>query len=82
MTTYFAFTDGASCYTLNLTSITWVLYSPIGDMVSSGGTFLGLTINNIAKHHAVIGLLIEALTSYVSQIRVYLDSKLVVHQLN
>ena len=74
MTISFGFADGVGCYTMNLTSTTWLLYSPIDDLVSSGGTCLGLTMNNLAEYHAVIGLLIESLTSNVSQIMVYLDS--------
>ena len=74
--------DGASCYTLNLASTAWVLYSPTGDLVSSGGTCLGPATNNLVEYHAVIGLLTEALANNVSQIRVYLDSELVLHQLN
>ena len=82
MTTNSRFVDGASHYTLNLTSMAWVIYSPIGDLVSRGGNFLGLATNNLAEYHAVIGLLTEALTNGVSQIMVYLDLELVVHQLN
>ena len=37
MTTFTSFVDGANHYTLNLESTTWVLYSPTGDLVSSGG---------------------------------------------
>ena len=82
MTTYVGFVDGANQYTLNLASTTWVIYSPTGDLVSSGGACLGPTTNNISEYHAVIGLLTEDLANDVSQIRVYLDSGLVVHQLN
>ena len=81
MTAYFDFADGASRYTMNIASTTWVLHSPTDDLVSSGGTCLGPATNNLAEYHAVIGLLTEAIDSDVSQIRVYLDSKLVVHQL-
>ena len=82
MATYTNFTDGVNHYTLNLASESWVLYSPTGDLVSSGGTCLGLSTKNLAEYHAVIGLLMEALDNDVRDIRVYLDSKLVVQQLN
>ena len=82
MTTFIGFADGANHYTLNLASAASILYSPTGDMVSSGGVCLGPSTNNLAKYHAVIGLLMEALDSDVREIRVYLDSKLVVQQLN
>ena len=61
MTTFIGFADGANHYTLNLASIAWVLYSPTGDLVSSGGVCLGPSTNNIIEYHAVIGLLTEAL---------------------
>ena len=80
MTAYFGFADGDSLYIVNLALVAWVLYSPIGDLVSSWGTCLGPTMNNVAKYHAVIGLLTEALGSDVSHIKVYLNSELVVHQ--
>ena len=82
MTIFTIFADGASCYTLNLASATWLLNSPMGDLVSSGDVFLGPSTNNLAEYHAVIGLLMEALDSDVRDIKVYLDSELVVQQLN
>ena len=82
MTTFISFIDGANRYTLNLASTTWVLYSPTGDLVSLGGVCLGPSTNNIAYYHAVIGLLTESLDNDVREIRVYLDSELVVQQLN
>ena len=82
MTTYTGFADGANRYTLNIASTTWVLYSPTGDLVSSRGTCLGPFTNNLVEYHAVIGLLTKDLSNEVREIRVYLDSKLVVHQLN
>ena len=82
MTTFIGFMDGANCYTLNLASVAWVLYSPIGDLVSSGGVCLGPSTNNLVEYHAMIGLFMECLNNDVREIRIYLDSKLVVHQLN
>ena len=82
MTTFTGFADGANRYTLNLASTAWVLYSPIGDLVSSGGVCLGPSTNNLVEYHVVIGLLTEALANDVREIRVYLDSKLVVQKLN
>ena len=65
MTTYTGFVDGANRYTLNFASTAWVLYSPKGDMVSSGCTCLGPSTSNLAKYHAVIGLLKESLANDV-----------------
>ena len=82
MNTFTGFADGAKRYTLNLASVAWVLYSPTNDLVSSGGIFLGPSTNNIEEYQAMIGLLMKALSSDVSNIRVYLDSKIVVQQLS
>ena len=78
MVTYSSFADGVS----HLASAAWVLYSPTSDLVSSGGTCLGPTTNNIAEYHAVIRLLTKSLSNNVIYIMVYLDSKLVVSHLN
>ena len=82
MTTYAGFTNGANHYTLNLASTSWVMYSSTGDMVSSGGTCLGPTTNNLEDYHALNGLLTKSIANDVSYIRVYLDSELIIHQLN
>ena len=82
MTTFNGFTNGANRYTLNLASTAWVLYSPTGDLVSSRGVCLGPSTTNLAEYHAVIGLLTKSLSSDVREIRVYLESELVVQQLN
>ena len=82
MTNFTGFMNDVNRYTLNLASMAWVLYSPIGDLVSSGGVCLGPSTNNIIEYHTVIGLLMGALANDVRDIRVYLDSKLVVQQLN
>ena len=78
MTSFIGFANGAHRYTLNLASAAWVLYSPISELVSLGGVFLGHSTNNMAEYQAVIRLLMEALTNDVRKIRVYLDSKLVI----
>ena len=82
MTSFIGFTDGAHRYTLNLASASWVLYSPTSELVSSGGIILGPSTSNLAEHQAVVRLLIESIANDVREIRVYLDSELVLQQLN
>ena len=82
MNSLIGFADGAHRYTLNLASVAWVLYSPTSELVSSGGILLGPSTNNLAEYQDVVGLLTEALANDVREIRVYLDSELVVQQLN
>ena len=81
MTIFSGFMDGANHYTLNLASATWVLYSLTSDLVSSRCVFLGPSTNNLVEYHAVIGLLSKSLANDVREIRVYLDSELVVQHL-
>ena len=82
MTTFTGFDDGTNRYTLNLASKVWVLYSPTSELVSSGGILVGPSTNNLAEYQDVTGLLTEALANDVREIRVYLDSELVIQQLN
>ena len=78
---FFGFADGASRHTQNIASAAWVIYQ-FDQVVSSGGICLGPTTNNMAEYHAVIGLLTQASSLGISRIIVYLDSQLVVYQLN
>jgi ribonuclease HI len=78
---FFGFADGASQHTQNIASTAWVIYQ-FDQVVSSGGIFLGLATNNMAEYHVVIGLLTQASSLGISRIIIYLDSQLVVRQLN
>ena len=75
---FIGFTNGASCHTCNLASTAWVIYSPSGQLVSSGGACLGPATNNVAEYKAVIELLRDALSHGITQLEVWLDSQLVV----
>ena len=79
---FLGFADGASCHTCNLASAAWVIYSPSGQLVASGGICLGPSSNNVAEYRAVIELLWDALSRGITQLEVRLDSQLVVSQLN
>jgi ribonuclease HI len=78
---FFGFADGASRHTRNIASAAWVIYQ-FDEVVSSGGICLGPATNNMAEYHAVIGLLTQASSLGISRIIIYLDSQLVVYQLN
>ena len=79
---FIGFADGASHHTCNLASAAWVIYSPSGQLVSSRGTCLGPTTNNVAEYRAVIEILWDSLSRGITQLEVRLDSQLVVSQLN
>ena len=75
---YIGFADGASCHTQNSASIAWVIYTPTGQVLSSGGVCLWPSSNNVAEYSAVIELLWDAISHGVLSLEVHLDSELVV----
>ena len=78
---FFGFTDGASRHTQNIAWAAWVIYQ-FDEVVISWGICLGPATNNMAEYHAVIGLLTQASSLGISRIVIYLDSQLMVYQLN
>jgi ribonuclease HI len=79
---FVGYVDGASRQTQRLASASWVIFTPQGQLLSSGGICLGDTTNNVVEYSAVIELLHDALSLGISHLRVYLDAQLVVSQLN
>ena len=79
---HFGFADGASRHTRNLASVAWVLHYPSGQLLVSRVVCIGPASNNIAKYTAVVYLLSEAISLGVHSLVVFLDSQLVVSQLN
>jgi hypothetical protein len=67
---YLGFVDGASRHTRNLASAAWVIYSPEGLLVSSGGICLGPSMNNVAKYSIVIELLHDAISHGIHTLEV------------
>ena len=79
---YIGFVDGASCHTQHSASAAWVIYTPTGQVLSSGGVCLWPSSNNVAEYSAVIELLRDAISHGVLSLEVHLDLELVVSQLN
>ena len=79
---FVGYADGASQHMRSLASATWLIFSPQGQLLSSGGICLGDTTNNVIEYSAVIELLRDALSLGISRLWVYLDAQLVVSQLN
>jgi ribonuclease HI len=79
---FIGYADGASRHTRRLASAAWVIFTPQGQFLSSGRICLGDTTNNVAEYSAVIELLHDTLSLGISRLRVYLDARLVVSQLN
>ena len=76
--TFIGFADGASHHTQHSASAAWVILTPMGQELSSGGVCLRPSSNNVVEYSAVIELLRDAILHGVLSIEVRLDSKLVV----
>ena len=55
--TYIGFMDGAIHHTQHSSSAAWVIYTPMGQILSSGGVCLRPASNNVAEYTVVIELL-------------------------
>ena len=80
--TYVGFVDGASHHTQHSASVAWVIFTPMGRVLSLGGVCLWPSSNNVAEYSAVIELLRDAISHGVLSLEVHIDSQLVVSQLN
>ena len=73
---------GCSCHTQHSASAAWVIYTPMGHVLSSGGVCVCPCSNNVVEYSAIIELLWDAISHGVLSLEVRLDSELVVSQLN
>ena len=80
--TYIGFADGASRHTQHSASAAWVIFTPMGHVLSSGGVCLRPSSNNVTEYSVVIELLWDTILHGVLSLEVRLDLELVVSQLN
>ena len=80
--TYIGFADGVSRHTQHSASAAWVIYIPMGQVLSSGGICLRPSSNNVVEYSAVIELLRDAISHGILSLEVRLDLELVASQLN
>ena len=80
--TYIGFADDASRHTQHSASASWLIYTPMGQVLSSGGVCLRPSSNNVVEYSVLIELLQDAILHGVLSLEVRLDSELVVSQLN
>ena len=74
--TYIGFEDGANRHTQHSASTPWVIYTPMHQVLSSGGVFLWPSSNNVVEYSVVIELLRDAISHGVLSLEVRLDSEL------
>ena len=80
--TFIGFTDVANRHTQHSTFAAWVIYTPMGQVLFSGGVCLRPSSNNVAYYSAIIELLRDAISHGLHSLQVHLDSQLVVSQIN
>ena len=71
---YMGFVDGASRWSPNLASATWVIYSPSCELTHIDGICMGTVTNNQAEYDGVNVLLAAALQLCIPHLHVFLDS--------
>ena len=79
---YFRFADGASRWSQILAAAAWVIYHPDRSPLYSNGVCIGSATNNQEEYDVVIELMCDALHQGIRHMHVYLNSQLVVSQLN
>ena len=79
---HIGYVDGTSRWTQNLASAAWALYTPSHEMLHSNDICLGPATNNQDEYIVVIGLLADAHHHRIRHLSIFLDSQLVVLQLN
>ena len=71
---YIGFVDGASCHTQNSVSAAWVIYTPMAQVLSSGGICLCPSSKNVAKYSVMNELLQDSISHGVLSLEVRIDS--------
>ena len=79
---YIGFTDGASRCSPNIASATWVIYSPSHELIHIDEMCVGIATKNQAEYDDITGLLATFLQLGIHHLNVFLDSQLLVSQLN
>ena len=80
---YIGFADITSRHTQNSASTAWVIYTPTGQVLSSGGVCLWPSLNNVVEYIVpLLSYFVIPISHGVLSLEVRLDSQLVVSQLN
>jgi ribonuclease HI len=82
MNNYKIYSDGASRGNPGMASAGGVIYSPTGEIVHELSKSLGIATNNVAEYLALKLILERAVEMGIRNVEVFMDSKLVVEQMN
>ena len=75
---HIGYANSAICWTQNLASTAWALYTPSHVLLHSSGICLGLATKKQVEYDIIIGLLVEASHFHIRHLSVLLYSHLVV----
>jgi len=79
---FIGYANDARWNTWRIASAAWVIFKPLGQLLSSGGICLGNTTNHVIEYSTITKLLRDAVSFGISHLWDYLDAQLVVSQLN
>jgi ribonuclease HI len=79
---YKLFTDGGSRGNPGKAAIAYFIYDTNDNLIDFGGSYIGLETNNTAEYSALIDGLKLCAKNGIQELNCYLDSELVVKQLN
>jgi hypothetical protein len=65
---FIGFADDARWHTWRLASIAWVIFTPQGQLLSSGGIYLGDATSNVVEYSAILELPCDALSHGISHL--------------
>ena len=71
--TFIGFADGVSRHTQHSASAAWVIYTPMGQVLSLGGVCLRPSSNNVVEYSVIIEILRDAILHGVLSLEVRLD---------
>ena len=79
---YVDFVDGTCRWSPNIASTAWVIYSPSQELIHIDGMCVGIATNNQVEYDIVASLMTVSLHLGILHLDVFLESKLLITQLN
>ena len=79
---YIGFANEASIWSPNIALDVWVIYSPSHELIHIDNMCVCIATNNQVEYDGVTGLLDATLHLGIRHLNVFLDSQLLVYQLN
>lgn len=71
--TYVGYANGASRSNQKISSTTWAIFSPNGELVSLRGICIGHSTNNIVEYSVVVEIFYDAISHGIHRLVIRLD---------